>query len=406
MAGWIVGWVLAGVALAGWLYLVVGHGGFWRTSIRLPPVTPVDARPAADGWPSVAAIVPARDEAEMLPRTLPTLLSQRYPGAFRVLVVDDDSGDGTGDIAAALGAAVVRTDGPPPGWVGKVAAMAAGVAAVTGTPSAPSPAGTPWAPSPAMPPDPPRWLLFTDADIAFPPSALTTLVRAAEGSGSDMVSQMARLRTDAFWERWIVPAFVYFFAQLYPFSRVNRPGRTAAAAGGCMLVRRQALADAGGLASIRAALIDDVALARLIGRRGRIWLGLSTGIRSVRAYPRLADLWAMVARSAYTQLRHSPVLLLGTVLGLLLGFVVPPAAAITGAVLGDPVLAALGGTAWLMMAGSYLPMLRCYRLGAWRAPLLPLVAVLYLGMTVDSARRHHAGRGGAWKGRTASRSAG
>jgi hopene-associated glycosyltransferase HpnB len=257
-----------------------------------------------------------------------------------------------------------------------------------------------------MPPDPPRWLLFTDADIAFPPSALTTLVRAAEGSGSDMVSQMARLRTDAFWERWIVPAFVYFFAQLYPFSRVSLPGRTAAAAGGCMLVRRQALVDAGGLAAIRAALIDDVALARLIGRRGRIWLGLSTGIRSVRAYPRLADLWAMVARSAYTQLRHSPVLLLGTVLGLLLGFVVPPAAAITGAVLGDPVLAALGGTAWLIMAGSYLPMLRCYRLGAWRAPLLPLVAVLYLGMTVDSARRHHAGRGGAWKGRTASRSGG
>jgi hopene-associated glycosyltransferase HpnB len=385
----VVGWVLAAVSLATWLYLAAGHGRFWRTSIRLPGPTRPQSWSGAEGWPAVAAVVPARDEAELLPWTLPTLLSQQYPGPLRVLVVDDDSGDGTGDIADALGAALIRTSGPPAGWMGKVAAMAAGVSAVTGTAEASSP------------PDQPRWLLFTDADIAFPPTAVAELVRAAEGSGADLVSQMARLRTQGFWERSIVPAFVYFFAQLYPFARVNGPGRTAAAAGGCMLVRRQALADAGGLAAIRSALIDDVALGRLIARRGRIWLGLSAGIRSVRAYPKLADLWAMVARSAYTQLRYSPILLLATVIGLILSYLVPPAAAIAGAVTGDPVLAGLGAAGWLIMAGSYLPMLRFYRLGPWRAPLLPLVALLYLGMTLDSARRHLLGRGGAWKGRTA-----
>jgi hopene-associated glycosyltransferase HpnB len=401
VAGSIACWVISAAALASWVNLLLGRGLFWRTSIRLPHPAPAGSFVGADGWPSVVAVVPARDEAALLPATLPTLLSQRYPGSFRVLVVDDDSRDGTGDLAESLGATVVRSAGPPPGWAGKVAAMAAGVAALTPTPRAPSPpcppSPTPQSPSP---PDDPRWLLFTDADIAFPPSALAELVRAAEDSGADLVSQMVRLRTESFWERWIVPAFVYFFAQLYPFSRVNGAGRTAAAAGGCMLVRRGALADAGGLAAIRGALIDDVALARLLARRGRIWLGLADGIRSVRAYPRLADLWGRVAHSAFTQLRYSPIMLLATVLGLVLSYLVPPASAIAGAVTGDPVLTGLGGAGWLIMAGSSLPMLRFCRLGWWRAFLLPLVAALYLGMTLDSARRHLAGRGGAWKGRT------
>lgn len=367
----MVAHVLAGLGLAAWAYLVLGHGRFWR-----PPRMPSPMGPPAS-WPSVVAVVPARDEAAQLPRTLPTLLAQDYAGAFRVVVVDDDSSDGTGCVARSLGADVVRSAGPPPGWAGKVAAMATGVDA----------AGTP------------DFLLLTDADIAWPPGALAELVSAAVGHRLDLVSRMVRLRTESRWERFVVPAFVYFFAQLYPFARVNRSGRTAAAAGGCMLIRRSAVEAAGGLAAIRDARIDDVALARLVKPHGPIWLGLADDIVSVRPYPGLGDLWQMVARSAYVQLRHSPALLAATVLGLLLGYAVPPAAAVAGLVGHDWLLACLGLVAWALMSLSWLPVLGAYRLGAWRAPLLPGVALLYLAMTLDSARRHHAGRGGLWKGR-------
>jgi len=367
--------IVAGMSLFVWLYLAFGHGGFWRTSQRLPAGVDLDR------WPTLAVIVPARDEAEVLPTTLPTLLGQDYAGVFRVIVVDDDSADRTGEVAERLGASVVRAAGPPAGWAGKVAAMAAGVEAAGSA----------------------DYLLFADADIAYPPTAAADLVRAAVSGDRDLVSQMARLRTETRWEQLIVPAFVYFFAQLYPFARVNRTGRTAAAAGGCMLVRRTALEQAGGLARIRGALIDDVALARLLNRRGRIWLGLSADITSVRPYPRLADLWQMVARSAYTQLRHSPLLLAGTVLGLLLVYVWPPVTAVAGLCVGDPVLAGLGWAAWVLMTATYLSMLRFYRVGMWTAPLLPVVAALYLAMTVDSARRHWAGVGAAWKGRSGQR---
>lgn len=363
---------VAALALAIWLYLAVGHGRFWRTSIGLPP-----AASSLPCWPSVVAVVPARDEADVLPMTLPTLLAQQYPGSFRVIVVDDDSGDGTGAIADALGADVVRGTGPPPGWTGKVAAMARGVAA----------AGTP------------DYLLLTDADIAYPPDAVRRLVAAAVSDGRVLTSQMVRLRARTGWERLLVPAFVYFFAQLYPFAWVNGRTRTAAAAGGCMLVRRAALESAGGLERIRGALIDDVALGRLLKAHGPIWLGLSSSIESVRPYAGLGELWAMVARSAYTQLRYSPALLAGVVVGLLLTYVVPPAAVVAGAAAGSPALALLGAAAWLVMALTYVPMLRFYRVPALAALALPITAALYLAMTVDSARRHLVGRGGAWKGR-------
>jgi hopene-associated glycosyltransferase HpnB len=363
---------LAGLALAAWLYLLLGNGGYWLMNQRLP--TGGDP----ERWPSVVAVIPARNEAGILPETLPSLLRQDYPGDFQVILVDDASTDGTGEAAKQLGdVRVVTGSGPPPGWTGKVAALAAGVAE----------AGEP------------DYLLFTDADIAHPSNSVTALVRAA--SGRDLVSLMARLSTDTFWERAIVPAFVYYFAQLYPFPRVNGPGRTAAAAGGCVLVRRSALVAAGGLERIRGALIDDVALARLIKRGGRIWLGLSTSVRSMRPYPRLADLWDMVARSAYTQLRYSPLLLTGTVVGLLVLYAVPPVVGIVGLATGQWLAAILGLAGWAIMAGSYLPMLRRYQLSWVWAPLLPLVALLYAGMTVDSAWRHWRGRGGAWKGRTA-----
>jgi hopene-associated glycosyltransferase HpnB len=381
----------AAVAALAWVYLLTCHGGFWRTDQRLPP----GRDPAS--WPAVTVVVPARDEAAVLPATLPTLLAQDYPGKLRVILVDDNSSDGTAQVAEKLAAAsgqpfqdlirLVPAGQRPDGWAGKVWAMECGLAA----------AGQP------------EYVLFTDADISYAPGTLTALVRAADGGGYGLVSQMALLRTETAWERLIVPAFVYFFAQLYPFRRVNRPrSRTAAAAGGCMLVRRETLAAAGGLAMIRGARIDDVALGRVLkGAGARCWLGLTTDVHSRRPYPSLAGLWDMVARSAYTQLRYSPLLLAGTLAGLAWLYLLPPAAAIAGlaatAAGGGPaalVTAAAGLAGWALMTISYLPMQRLYGLPAVRALALPFAAALYGAMTFDSARRHWAGRGGEWKGRT------
>jgi hopene-associated glycosyltransferase HpnB len=381
----------AAVAALAWAYLLTCHGGFWRTDQRLPP----GRDPAS--WPAVTVVVPARDEAAVLPATLPTLLAQDYPGKLRVILVDDNSSDGTAQVAEKLAAAsgqpfqdlirLVPAGQRPDGWAGKVWAMECGLAA----------AGQP------------EYVLFTDADISYAPGTLTALVRAADGGGYGLVSQMALLRTETAWERLIVPAFVYFFAQLYPFRRVNRPrSRTAAAAGGCMLVRRETLAAAGGLAMIRGARIDDVALGRVLkGAGARCWLGLTTDVHSRRPYPSLAGLWDMVARSAYTQLRYSPLLLAGTLAGLAWLYLLPPAAAIAGlaatAAGGGPaalVTAAAGISAWALLTASYVPMQRLYGLPAVRALALPFAAALYGAMTFDSARRHWAGRGGEWKGRT------
>jgi hopene-associated glycosyltransferase HpnB len=358
-----------------WAYLVAGHGGYWRTSQWLPRVA---AEPGQ--WPDVVAVVPARNEAGMLPVTLPALLGQEYPGALSVIVVDDRSSDGTGEIAAGLAdgrpLTVIAGTPPPQGWAPKVWAMAQGLAAAGPEPG---------------------FVLFTDADIAWEAGTLRRLVAAAEADDRDLVSQMALLRTATGWERVVVPAFVYFFAQLYPFRRVNVPGsRTAAAAGGCMLVRRGALA--GGLAPVRGALIDDVAIGRMIKlQRGRCWLGLSRQVVSVRPYPGLASLWRMVARSAYTQLNYSPAVLAGTLAGLLFLYALPPAGAIAGLAGGSALAAGAGLAGWALMSLSYLPMLRLYRLSPLRAPGLPLIALLYAAMTADSARRHYQGRSVEWR---------
>jgi hopene-associated glycosyltransferase HpnB len=389
----------AAAAAVAWVYLLVGHGGYWRTDQRLPH-RDGGRRDHTVRWPAVVAVVPARDEAEILPLTLPTLLAQDYPGAFNVVVVDDRSTDGTADVAAALARRagrslrVVAGEPGPDGWAGKVWAMEQGIRAAGDR----------------------EYLLFTDADIAYEQGTLTALVDAALADRRDLVSQLALLSAQTAWERVLVPAFVYFFAQLYPFRRVNRPaGRTAAAAGGCMLVRRQALAAAGGMRQISGALIDDVALGNLIKRspaRGRCWLGFSTAVVSRRPYPRLAGLWQMVTRSAYYQLRYSPVLLACTIAGLLWLYLIPPVAALSGligvaAVGGSPAswCAAAGLAGWLIMGVTYLPVLRLYQLSKMRAAALPLIALAYAAMTLDSARLHRAGRGGAWKGRTAARSA-
>ncbi|MFF4481772.1 glycosyltransferase [Streptomyces sp. NPDC001520] len=412
-------WIAAG-SLAAWLWLLLGQGFFWRTDIRLPRRGPVGSGPPEPaGWPSVAVVVPARDESAVLPASLPSLLAQDYPGPAEIFLIDDGSSDGTGKLAHELaeeyGGLPLTVDSPGepgPGWTGKLWAVRHGMALATTRIAADRKDDGNHEDDGDRKDEGDRkddvgvdYLLLTDADIAHEPDSLRELVRAAEANGLDLVSQMARLRVATCWERLIVPAFVYFFAQLYPFRWVNRPrGRTAAAAGGCVLLRREAAERAGIPETIRQSVIDDVALARAVKRSGgRIWLGLADRVDSVRPYPRLGELWRMVSRSAYTQLRHHPLLLLMTVAGLAVVYLVPPAAVVAGVLTERPALLALGAAAWALMAGSYIPMLRYYRQTLWLAPLLPLTALLYLLMTVDSAVRHHLGQGAAWKGRTYAR---
>ncbi|MEU2441108.1 glycosyltransferase [Streptomyces rubradiris] len=374
------------VSLAAWAWLLLGQGFFWRTDVRLPP------RREPDAWPSVCVVVPARDEAAVLPDSLPSLLAQEYPGRAEVFLVDDGSTDGTGELARELSRrlgglplTVASPGEPPAGWTGKLWAVRYGIGLARARE--------------------PEYLLLTDADIAHAPDSLRELVAAAGAGGFDVVSQMARLRVASLWERLVVPAFVYFFAQLYPFRWIGRTGsRTAAAAGGCVLLRAGMAEKARVPDAIRHAVIDDVALARAVkGAGGRVWLGLADRVDSVRPYPRLGDLWRMVSRSAYAQLRHNPLLLLGTVAGLALVYLVPPASVVVGAAGGDAATALAGAVAWAVMTGTYLPMLRYYGQPLWLAPLLPFTAFLYLLMTVDSAVQHYRGRGAAWKGRTYSR---
>ncbi|MFI9379336.1 glycosyltransferase [Streptomyces parvulus] len=377
--------VVPALSLAAWLWLLLARGFFWRTDVTLP------ARREPAAWPSVCVVVPARDEAAVLPASLPSLLAQDYPGRAEVILVDDGSTDGTGELAGELARrhgglplTVTSPGEPPAGWTGKLWAVRHGVALARARE--------------------PEFLLLTDADIAHAPDSLRALVAAAGDGGFDVVSQMARLRVASAWERLVVPAFVYFFAQLYPFRWIARRGRTAAAAGGCVLLRTETAERARIPEAIRHAVIDDVALARAVkGAGGRVWLGLAERVDSVRPYPRLGDLWRMVSRSAYAQLRHNPLVLAGTVAGLVLVYLVPPLAVVVGAARGETAAALLGGAAWLVMAGTYAPMLRHYRQPLWLAPLLPFTAFLYLLMTVDSAVQHYRGRGAAWKGRTYAR---
>jgi hopene-associated glycosyltransferase HpnB len=361
--------LLAALAALAWLYLMLLHGRFWSAGPVLPEAAPRAA-------PSVSIVVPARDEAATIAPVLRSLLAQRYAGDVRVVLVDDNSTDDTGAIARAIGDArltVLTGQARPAGWAGKLWAVHQGVAATRSD-----------------------WLLLTDADIIHEPAHLASLLAHAEANGCGMVSEMVALNCDSLPERLLVPAFVYFFQLLYPFARVNNPRSTvAAAAGGTVLIRRAVLEQAGGVAAIRGALIDDVALATAVKRHAPIWLGHSALARSVRPYPAFADIWRMVARSAYVQLRHSPFLLAGTVAGLVLIFLLPPLAAVfAGGGAGWP-----GALGWGLMTASFLPTLRRFRLGAASALLLPLAAMFYMAATLGSAWDHHRGRGVQWKQR-------
>jgi hopene-associated glycosyltransferase HpnB len=372
-----IGLLGVGPALA-WLYLLFGRSGFWRCRERDDAELPDPPR-----WPSVTAIVPARNEADTIRTCVASLLGQDYRGTFRVIVVDDQSTDRTGELAQSVRSAalmVLTGSERPAGWAGKVWAMHQGLeralADFTRTP---------------------EYIWFTDADISHRPDTLARLVARAEAPGGlALVSLMARLSCHTRAEKFLIPAFVYFFQLLYPFATVNNPrSRTAAAAGGCMLARTAALRRAGGLRPIPNAIIDDCALARLLKTQGPIWIGLTNRSVSLRIYDHFADIRRMVTRTAFVQLRCSPVLLLGTLSGLGVIFVAPVFAALFAR--GIPEFAGL--CAWAAMAVSFGPMLRFYGRPAWWGVLVPLIASVYGAFTLESAILYWLGRGGNWKGR-------
>jgi len=366
----------AALSLAIWLYLIFARGGFWLALEREA------GAPAPEVWPDVVAVIPARDEADSIGATVGSLLKQDYPGSFRIVVVDDESTDGTADMArrAAEGAAdrmnLVSGAPPPPGWSGKLWAVSQGLAAAR--------AGTP------------KYWLLTDADIAYRADALAGLVARAEREGLVLNSLMARLACETFAERFAIPAFVLFFQMLYPFAWANDPRRrTAAAAGGCMLVRREALAAAGGFAAIRAELIDDCALARVLKARGPIRVSLADRVESLRRYRDFGEIARMVRRSAYAQLGFSPIRLAFTVAAMALVFLAPPLAALFS----GGAARACGLGAWALMAAAFQPTLRDYRVSPLWGLALPAIAALYTLYTIQSALSSARGQGGLWKGR-------
>jgi hopene-associated glycosyltransferase HpnB len=361
--------------VAVWLYLLLGRGGFWL--MREPP-QPAGS-PAAG--PRVAAVIPARNEAPFVGRAIASLVYQHYFGELQIVLVDDNSTDGTGK--AACGAAppallaVVRAGPPKPGWTGKMWAVAEGVRHAASFD--------------------PEFYLFTDADIVHGPGTLAALTARARTENYDLVSYMATLHCETLAERALIPAFVFFFFMLYPPAWIRNPRRrTAGAAGGCILIRRAMLERIGGIEAIAGELIDDCALARAVKRAGgRVWLGLSRETRSIRPYAGFGEIERMISRTAYTQLRHSPWLLAGTLVGLCFTYLLPPVLAI-GA---HGIAAAAGACAWLLMSAAYFPALRYYRLWPLWAPLLPLAAAFYAGATLHSAVSYWRGKGGQWKGR-------
>lgn len=366
------------LTLAIWCVLVFARAGFWRVSKPAP-----SPRPTA--WPAVVTVIPARDEADVIGRAVGGVLGQRYAGKLHLVVVDDHSHDGTADIARAAAVTLGRADALtvigardlPAGWSGKVWAQSEGLAAADA----------------AMPDA--EFVFLTDADIWHGPNVVSDLVARAIDEKRDLTSLMARLRCESWWERMIVPAFVFYFAKLYPFRKVaDVNSDVAAAAGGCMLARRSALARIGGFEAIRGELIDDCSLAAQIKKGGSIRLDLADDSLSLRPYDDWSSLWNMIARSAYTQLHYSPWMLAGATVGMLLTYIAPPVLALAG----GPALWP-AWLAWILMAASYRPMLREYRQPAWLAPLLPVTALFYLGATLDSARRYWLKRGGQWKGR-------
>lgn len=404
-----------------WLILIFFWGRFWCADQKLS-LDSLSEATSKINFPSVCAVIPARNEAELLPITLKSLLLQKYSGSFSIILVNDQSSDGTAEIGQQIVQNLnvshffhlIHSQPLPIGWTGKLWAIQQGIEQAIAQ---------------LKPPD---YFLLTDADIEHYPHNLHQLVSQAERENLDLVSLMVLLKCQSFWEKLLIPAFVFFFQKLYPFRWVNNPqNRTAAAAGGCILIRRQALEEIGGVQAVRQALIDDCALAEAVklrpsktsynsaplpsilksrsrpfyfGKRResyhKIWLGLTDNTRSLRDYPSLKSIWQMVARTAFTQLNYSPLLLLGTLIGMVLVYLVAPIGLIGGIFIGNKWLILISAFTWALMLIAYFPTLRLYQCSLLWAFSLPIIAFLYLLMTLDSALQYWQGKGGAWKGRT------
>jgi hopene-associated glycosyltransferase HpnB len=372
---------IAALAAAIWLYLVFARGGFWLCSER-----DGSGPSSLPSWPSVTVVIPARNEADGIAETIGSLLRQDYAGTLTVIMVDDNSDDGTAAVARQCAAGtnaserlqVIDGQPLPRGWTGKLWAVKQGVEA---------------AQSATHPSD---YILLSDADIVYAPEVVGGLVARAVSNKLVLTSLMVKLRCESFAERSLIPAFIFFFQMLYPFPWVNRPrGSTAAAAGGCMLVRSDALKAAGGIDAIRNALIDDCSLAKLLKTQGPIWLGLTERVFSTRPYPDFEDIRRMVSRSAYAQLRYSPLLLAGTVVGMALTYLAPPLLVLFA----SGTARWLGLLAWGLMAVAFVPTLRLYGRSVLWGLALPAIALCYMLFTLDSALQFARGTGGMWKGR-------
>jgi hopene-associated glycosyltransferase HpnB len=376
------------LALGIWLHLFFGRGWFWR-------VLRVDADRMAfeplQGWPSVVAIVPARNEAETIGQVVTGLVQQNYSGAFSIVVVDDHSEDATVDITRQIAGEtpaerrvkIVRASDLPPGWTGKLWALNEGVTSPRATG-----AGE----------ELPTYYWFTDADVSHGPDTLQRLVARAEKDRLDLASLMVLLQAKTFPERALIPAFLYFFLMLYPPRWIEDDDlATAGAAGGCILLKREALARIGGFAAIRGDVIDDCALAKAVKvSGGKVWLGLTRKSQSLRAYKTFGEIRDLIARTAFTQLRYSALILAGTLAGMFLTYLAPVLLLFSH----DSTARILGLAAWILMSGSFLPTVHFYRLSPLWAPLLPLTALFYTYATWLSAVRYWMGKGGSWKGRS------
>lgn len=390
-------WVLS-LSLLIWLILILFWGQFWRCDQRLQGDSGSKAFNSqagnAQALPTIAAVIPARNEAEVIETSIRSLLNQDYPGDLSITVVDDQSDDGTATLVMNLSQEasaqnrslqVLAGKPLPPGWTGKLWALEQGTQQVIASQN-------------------PDFIWLSDADIAHAPQSLSQLVHKAQAQNLGLISLMVQLRCQSFWEKLLIPAFIFFFQKLYPFPWVNDPQRSmAAAAGGCIVIQRSVLEQIGGIAALREALIDDCTLAQKVKTVRRpfvpIWLGLSEETVSLRAYESLESIWTMVARTAYTQLNYSPLLLLGTIVGMSLVYLVAPLGVLYGSITQQWGLLGLGLLLWGCMTIAYTPTVKLYRLSPLWAWTLPGIAFLYSLMTIDSARRHWIGKGGAWKGR-------
>ncbi|MEM6413446.1 MAG: glycosyltransferase [Pseudomonadota bacterium] len=388
-------YLASALAIVIWTYLLIGRDAYWRASEELPPAYPPKV------WPDVSAIIPARDEVETIGAVVKAHAATTYPGKFTISIVNDASSDATADevlrAAQQSGRQIELLNAPPlpDGWKGKMNAVATGIQYVHNKqPTTTSQENTN------------KYFLLTDADIVMGPETLMRLVAHAVSNDIALTSLMARLDSRGLWGGLLIPAFVYFFQQLYPFPASNNPkSRTAAAAGGCMLVNANALAKAGGIEAIKGALIDDCALAHLIKNgnpRRVIWLGLAKNDEaiSLRDNRSLSSIWTMVSRSAFAQLNHSWALLALSILGMFLIYLAPPALVVFGVLNDQTVLAAIAGGATLLMALSYFPTIRSFDQHPIFSFALPIAAFFYLLMTISSGLNHARGKGGAWKGRT------